>query len=301
MAAIKEKERILASFLSCLLKIHILRVCRSMRKNTINSTNKEPEAWALEWLRRMSFMDDMLFKRAFHERPDLAEHLIRGILSKPDLNVVKMNTQASLFALNTKEVILDCLCTDSDGKLYNVEVQNEARMPLGRRARAYGSLIDASIFKKGQEYEELPDRYIIFITREDFLKNGRQVTVLAMRDEEGKSEDESGMYHVYGCINNRDENTEAGRVLSDMSCTRAESMYYDGYRERMEDFKVRKEGVREMTGVMEQIMKEGAKQNQAQVAENMIKDGVLPFEKISLYSGMPVSEIQKIASRLGKN
>ena len=69
----------------------------------------------------------------------------------------------------------------------------------------------------------------------------------------------------------------------------------------MEDFKVRKEGVREMTGVMEQIMKEGAKQNQTQTAENMIKDGVLPFEKISLYSGMPVSEIQKIASRLGKN
>ena len=78
-------------------------------------------------------------------------------------------------------------------------------------------------------------------------------------------------------------------------------MYYDGYRERMEDFKIRKEGVREMTGVMEQIMKEGAKQNQTQVAENMIKDGVLPFEKISLYSGMPVSEIQKIASKLGKN
>ena len=172
MTAIKEKERILASFLSCLLKIHILRVCSSMRKTTINSTNKEPEAWAFEWLRRMSFMDDMLFKRAFRERPDLAEHLIRGILSKPDLNVVKMNTQASLFALNTKEVILDCLCTDSEGKLYNIEVQNDARMPLGRRARAYGSLIDASIFKKGQEYEELSDRYIIFITREDFLKNG---------------------------------------------------------------------------------------------------------------------------------
>ncbi len=115
------------------------------------------------------------YQSAFREMPDLNQHLIRGILSKPDLNVVKMNTQASLFAMNTKE------------------------------------------------------------------------------------------------------------------------------------------GVREMTCVMEQIMNEGlkqgmqkgllkgAKQNQAQVAENMIKDGVLPFEKISLYSGMPVSEIQKIASRLGKN
>ena len=102
MAAIKEKERLSSSFLSCLLKIHI--------KTTINSTNKEPDAWALEWLRRMSFMDDMLFKRAFRERPDLAEHLIRGILSKPDLNVVKMNTQASLFAMNTKEGVREMTC-----------------------------------------------------------------------------------------------------------------------------------------------------------------------------------------------
>ena len=254
-------------------------------------------------------MDNELFKRAFRERPDLAEHLLRGLLSMPDLKVVKSTTQDRIYDKNSKSVILDCLCTDSEGKRYDIEVQNDASKSLGRRARAYGSILDSNIFEASQEYEELPDRYIIFITREDFLKNGRQVTVLAMRDEEGKSEDESGMYHVYGCINNRDENTEAGRVLSDMSCTRAESMYYDGYRERMEDFKVRKEGVREMTGVLEQIMNEGlekgmrkgVKQNQAQVAENMIKDGVLPFEKISLYSGMPVSEIQKIASRLGKN
>ena len=274
-----------------------------------NFTSRKSEPWVIERLRQLSFMDNELFTRAFRERPDLAEHLLRGLLSMPDLKVVKSTTQDRIYDKNSKSVILDCLCTDSEGKRYDIEVQNDASKSLGRRARAYGSILDSNIFEASQEYEELPDRYIIFITREDFLKNGRQVTVLAMRDEEGKSEDESGMYHVYGCINNRDENTEAGRVLSDMSCTRAESMYYDGYRERMEDFKVRKEGVREMTGVLEQIMNEGlekgmrkgVKQNQAQVAENMIKDGVLPFEKISLYSGMPVSEIQKIASRLGKN
>ena len=284
-----------------------------MSNEQINSTQKEPESWALDWLKELSFMDDILFRRAFRERPDLAQHLIRGILSKSDLSVVRMNTQDAFYAINTKGVVLDCLCADNEGNLYDIEVQTDVSKTLGRRARAYGSIIDSSIFKRGQKYEELPDRYIIFITREDFLKNGRQVTVLAMRDEEGKSEDESGMYHVYGCINNRDENTEAGRVLADMSCTRAEGMYYDGYRERMEDFKVRKEGVREMTGVMEQIMNEGLlkgkkqglrqglRQGQVQTAENMLKDGILPFDKISLYSGLPVAEIQKLASTLRKN
>ena len=50
----------------------------------------------------------------------------------------------------------------------------------------------------------------------------------------------------------------------------------------MEDFKVRKEGVKEMTGIMEQIRNEGlkqgiqkgAKQNSIQIAENMLKDRI---------------------------
>ena len=280
-----------------------------MENEKRNSISKEPDSWALDWLKELSFMDDILFRRAFRERPDLAQHLINGILSKPDLSVVSMNTQDALFAINTKGVVLDCLCTDSDGNIYDIEVQTDVSKALGRRARAYGSIIDSSIFKRGQDYKELPDRYIIFITREDYLRNGRQVTVLAMRDEEGKSEDGSGMYHVYGCINNRDENTEAGRVLADMGCTRAESMYYDGYRERMEDFKVRKEGVREMTGIMEQIrnegleqglnqgmqkgMQKGAKQTSIQIAGNMVRLG-FASEQIAQATGLSASEVAEI-------
>ena len=279
-----------------------------------NFTSRKTEPWVIERLRQLSFMDNELFTRAFRERPDLAEHLLRGLLSMPGLKVVKSTTQDRIYDKNSKSVILDCLCTDSEGNLYNIEVQNDVSKSLGRRARAYGSIFEAS-----QEYEELPERYIIFITREDFLKNGRQVTVLAMRDEEGKSEDESGMYHVYGCINNRDENTEAGRVLSDMSCTRAEGMYYDGYRERMEDFKVRKEGVREMTGVLEQIMNEGLEKGMRKGMKKGVKQGMqqgiasrnaeiianmsalgFSIEQIVQVTGLSAKEVTEIA-RLGKN
>ena len=275
--------------------------------NEINiHTNIEQEPWVIERLRQMSFMEDEFFTRAFRERPDLIEHLLRGLLSMPDLKVVEMSTQDCIFAINSRKIILDCLCTDRDGKMYNIEIQNDVNKALGRRARAYGSLLDSNFFEASQDYKELPDRYIIFITREDFLKNGRQVTILAMRDEKGKSEDESGMYHVYGCINNRDENTEAGRVLADMSCTRAESMYYDGYRERMEDFKVRKEGVKEMTGIMEQIknegleqglkqgMQKGAKQNSIQIAGNMVRLG-FASEQIAQATGLSAKEVAEIA------
>ena len=272
-----------------------------MEKEKRNYISKEQEPWVIERLSQMSFMEDEFFIRAFRERPDLIEHLLRGLLSMPDLKVVEMSTQDCIFAVNSRKIILDCLCTDREGKRYNIEIQNDVNKALGRRARAYGSLLDSNFFEASQDYKELPDRYIIFITREDFLKNGRQVTVLAMRDEEGKSEDGSGMYHVYGCINNRDENTEAGRVLADMSCTKAESMYYDGYRERMEDFKVRKEGVKEMTGIMEQIRNEGlqqgiqkgAKQNSIQIAENMVRLG-FASEQIAQATGLSAKEVAEI-------
>ena len=280
-----------------LLKISILRVCSSMNNKKINSIPKDPDAWVIERLSQMSFMEDEFFKRAFRERPDLAQHLLRGLLSIPDLKVVKSTTQDCILGKNSKEVILDCLCTDSEGKLYDVEVQSVVSRALGKRARAYGSILDSNIFEAGQDYKELPDRYIIFITREDFLKNGRQVTILAMRDEKGESEDESGMYHVYGCISNRDESTEAGRVLSDMSCTRAEGMYYDGYRERMEDFKVRKEGVREMTGILEQIKNEGLEQgmsqSRAEIAENMVRLG-FTSEQIAQATGLSAEKVSEI-------
>ena len=79
-----------------------------------------------------------------------------------------------------------------------------------------------------------------------------------------------------------------------MSCTRAESMYYDGYRERMEDFKVRKEGVREMTGVMEQIRKESLELSRTQIAENMVRLG-FALEQIAQATGLSVEKVAEIA------
>ena len=79
-----------------------------------------------------------------------------------------------------------------------------------------------------------------------------------------------------------------------MSCTRAEGMYYDGYRERMEDFKVRKEGVKEMTGVMEKIKNEGIEQSRNQIAENMVRLG-FTSEQIAQATGLSGEKVAEIA------
>ena len=79
-----------------------------------------------------------------------------------------------------------------------------------------------------------------------------------------------------------------------MSCTRAEGTYYDGYRERMEDFKVRKEGVKEMTGVIEKIKNEGIEQSRNQIAENMVRLG-FTSEQIAQATGLSGEKVAEIA------
>ena len=62
----------------------------------------------------------------------------------------------------------------------------------------------------------------------------------------------------------------------------------------MEDFKVRKEGVKEMTGVMEKIKNEGIEQSRNQIAENMVRLG-FTSEQIAQATGLSGEKVAEIA------
>lgn len=65
----------------------------------------------------------------------------------------------------------------------------------------------------------------------------------------------------------------------------------------MEDFKVRKEGVKKMTGVMEQIMKQGIASRNTEITENMVR---LSFstEQITQVTGLSASEVSEITKSI---
>lgn len=65
----------------------------------------------------------------------------------------------------------------------------------------------------------------------------------------------------------------------------------------MEDFKVRKEGVKKMTGVMEQIMKKGIASRNTEIAENMVRLG-FSTEQITQVTGLSASEVSEITKSI---
>ena len=74
--------------------------------------------------------------------------------------------------LQGRSAILDSVVCDMEEKRYNVEIQQENEGASVKRARYYSSLLDVNTLKEGQDFEELAESYVIFITRNDILGYG---------------------------------------------------------------------------------------------------------------------------------
>ena len=74
--------------------------------------------------------------------------------------------------LQGRSAILDCVVRDSDGKQMDVEIQQDNEGASPKRARYHSGLMDMNTLNPGQDFDELPESYVIFITRDDALGYG---------------------------------------------------------------------------------------------------------------------------------
>jgi predicted transposase/invertase (TIGR01784 family) len=94
------------------------------------------------------------------------------VLEKPDLKVLDVRTQVFVENLLNRSVRLDILATDSTGAKLNVEVQRSDKGAGRKRARYNSSMMDANLLKKGEDFDKLPETWVIFITDNDVMGKG---------------------------------------------------------------------------------------------------------------------------------
>ena len=133
----------------------------------------------LERLRGFRPIDDTFMRGLFKDNIPLAELVLRIIVGKPDLTLVKCETQADLKRVTgARSVCLDAYATDNTGKKYDIEIQRADNGADPHRARYHSSALDVENLDEKQEYRELPDSYVIFITENDYYKAGEPVYVI---------------------------------------------------------------------------------------------------------------------------
>lgn len=69
-------------------------------------------------------------------------------------------------------VRLDIYLKDAENTVYDVEIQTTNQRDLERRSRYYQQKIDARTLRKGTNYKNLPDSYVIFVCTFDYFNRG---------------------------------------------------------------------------------------------------------------------------------
>ena len=133
----------------------------------------------LERLRSFRPIDDTFMRGLFKDNLPLAELVLRIITGKKDLTLLKCETQADLKRVTgARSICLDAYAEDSTGKKYDMEVQRSDNGADPHRARYHSSVMDVENLDEKQDYRDLPDTYVIFITEKDYYKAGKPMYVI---------------------------------------------------------------------------------------------------------------------------
>ena len=202
----------------------------------------------LQRLRGFRLLDDDFMTKVF-EDISCAELLLRIILNDEGIRVLEAHSQRGIKNLQGRSVKLDILAVDSHNRIFNVEIQRSDRGAGAKRARYNSALIDANVTEPGDQYEDLNETFVIFITENDVMKAGLPIYHIdrVVRETGKLFEDEEHIIYVNSQI--KDE-TKLGRLMHDFSCTDAKDMYNKVLADRVRYFKEDERGVEIMCQIM---------------------------------------------------
>ena len=254
----------------------------------------------LDRLRSFRPMDDTFMRGLFKENLPLAELVLRIITGKPDLILTKCETQADMKRVTgARSICLDAYATDSAGKKYDIEVQRADNGADPHRARYHSSVMDVENLDEKQDYKELPDTYVIFITENDYYKAGEPVYTIQNMNLTLNRPFNDGAHILYVNGEYRDD-SEIGRLMHDFNCTSADEMNFELLAERTRYLKENPKGVSEMCKVMEDLRDESyaeghveGREEQAQMtAKNLYEQG-LTIEQIARAIDFSMETVEK--------
>jgi len=255
----------------------------------------------LKNIKRFVLMDDTFMRKVFEDK-ECAELLLRIILNRDDLTVESVDSQQYVNNLQGRSVQLDIYAVDKNNRHYNIEVQRDDDGAVPERARYNSSLMDANLTHKGDNYTDLPETYVIFITENDVLKGGKPLYTIDRKITELDNKFFGDRSHIIYVNGEYRDSTALGKLMQDFFCAEAREMNYSVLADRVKYFKEDKEGVNTMCRIMEELREETRIETQRKekikFAQKMIKDGSNSLEKISEFSGLSIEEVKKLASSL---
>ena len=249
----------------------------------------------LRRIKALRLIDDDFMNVCFDGYIEGAELLLKVILDRDDLKVTEVKTQKQLNNINGRSIWLDIYATDSTGAKYDVEIQRANKGADPKRARYHSSMVDADMLKEGEDFTDLRENYVIFITEHDVIGLNEPIYHIDHVIREGNVQFHDGAHIIYVNGSIRTKDTDLGKLMSDFFCTDAKDMCYKELSDRVRQYKETEKGVDSMCEIWDEIRNEGINKARIENAKAMLESGKLSMEDIATFSGLPIEKVRELA------
>ena len=268
----------------------------------------------MERIKQLRLIDDELMTVVFGGDTKATELLIRILLNRNDLKVTKSMTQEQKHNLFGRSVTLDIVAEDIFMNEYNIEIQRADKGAIAKRIRYHQAMIDSHTLKKQEDFDKLPNLYIIFILEYDLYGKDDPIyfvrKILNVNDEEGNPllfDDGCNIMYVNGEYKGEDA---LGKLMHDFSTPNADEMYYTELAEKVRFYKQDETGVQMASKIVEEYgderaaqalqqgIQQGTHQKAIEAAKNLLRMGLGTHEQIAQAQGLTLEKVQELAQEI---
>ena len=275
-----------------------------MQETKRNVTNEND----LQKIKELRLMDDDFFSEALDGKTEAVEYILNTVLERDDIKVKSTKAQVEYKSATKRSIKLDIQAEDVNGRLMDIEIQRSDRGSGVRRARFHSSMIDRALLSKGDDFEDLVDTYVIFITEKD--KFGMGIPLYHIERKISEMDNAlfgDGAHILY--VNGEYRNLEhpVGSLMHDFNCKDAKDMVNPLLAEEVRYLKETEGGRSQMSRILEEMRNEVAEIAKAEgkaegnhekavnTALKMIARGRDSIEEVAEITGLSLEEVRKLA------
>ena len=272
------------------------------RENESRIAHRE---FLLQGVEKLTLFHDTFMKVVLNDL-EVCQYVIRILMDDPTIEIVDVRNQYRLARLTSKDSILDILAEDSRGRFYNLEIQRDTTPDHPRRTRLYGAMVDGEYLQKGEDYDAMPEVYVIYISRTDLWKMGRMETPVK-KYLKGQREDEQyddGQHVIY--VNAAvDDGSKKAALLHYFKTADPDDMSQGPLSRRVRYLKREEGGLNEMCEYSQRIYNGGKEEGRREGLSEGKSEGQLLMKNAMILSmkesGIDEAMIEKILKNVQNN
>lgn len=257
---------------------------------------------SLQAIAKLRLLDDDLMTLVFDKNIEATELLLNILLQRNDLKVLEVVAQREYknSMVGGRSITIDIYAKDTDDKIYDVEVQRSDRGADFHRARFHSSMIDTKMLKEKQDFKEIHDSYVIFITENDVIGAGLSLYHVNRVIEETGEKFGDGSHIIYVNGSYKNDEDPVGKLMHDFRCTSSVDMFYPLLAKQVKYFKETEGGRKIVCKTFEDLAEKRANERVLEEkkasAKRLLSRGKATVEEIAEDLNLPVEVVEALAN-----